>query len=173
MAAYLLKTRRLGFRHYSHDDLDLLQDVFADEYARTFYPNHDRLEVLKSWIDWSLRGYRDLGFGLWALETLQDGRFIGDAGPTLQQVEGSRLLEVGYHIHPALRGQGLATEAAAACIEWAFRNTSHEAVGSIVDPRNIASIGVASKLYSRTRQFQGRTGRMLLFYTERGTNRAA
>ena len=163
----------MTFRPYTREDLPALHGVFSDGYSRLFYPEHDDDRHLLRWIEWNLRNYEQLGFGLWALEATDTRRFVGDAGLTLQTVEGSRVLEVGYHIHSDLRGQGLAREAAAACIDWAFENTSHEMVGSIVDPRNVASIAVARKLFRNERVFQGRIGTTFLFYTTRDQRSAA
>jgi RimJ/RimL family protein N-acetyltransferase len=77
------------------------------------------------------------------------------------------LLEIGYHVHPELRGQGLASEAARACLSWAFTHTEHELVCCVVDPENAASVRVAERLHRFKRTFQGRTKEMFLFYTTR------
>ena len=164
---YILRTERLGLREYRSSDLAALADVFSDPYARRFYPDHGQEERLRGWIEWSQRNYRVLGFGLWALELLDSGQFAGDAGLTLQPVGGRPMLEVGYHIHASLRGRGLATEVARACLHWAFSNTQHGLVCSIVHPDNAASIRVAEKVHRSRRTFAGRSGPMLLFYTSR------
>jgi RimJ/RimL family protein N-acetyltransferase len=164
---YLLRTSRLGFRQYHEGDVPALAEVFGDAYARQFYPVHGQHDKLQAWVTWSQRNYEEYGFGLWAIELLSTGEFVGDAGLTLQPVEGTKLLEIGYHIHPCLRGQGLATEAATACLKWAFDNTPHNTVCSIVHPENIASIHVAGKTHRSKRMFQGTTGPSLLFYTTR------
>lgn len=43
---------------------------------------------------------------------------IGDCGITLQEVDGTQLLEIGYHLRRDLWGQGFATEAARACRDY-------------------------------------------------------
>lgn len=96
---------RLRFREYRADDAAVLAPVFSDAYAKRFYPHHSDPGRLTSWIEWSRNSYREHGFGLWALELLPGATFAGDAGLTLQSVEGELLLEIGYHIHPDLRGQ--------------------------------------------------------------------
>lgn len=165
---YILRTDRLGLRElYRTSDLAALAEVFADPYARQFYPHHAQEEKLRRWIEWSQRNYRELGFGLWALEMRACGQFIGDAGLTLQSVEGRRMLEIGYHIHASRRGLGLATEAARACLRWAFHNTKHDTVCSIVHPENAASIRVAEKVHQSRRTFRAPSGTMLLFYSAR------
>jgi RimJ/RimL family protein N-acetyltransferase len=164
---YLLKSARLGFREYRDNDVVWMAQVFGDAYARRFYPEHGKDEKLRAWITWSQRNYAAHGFGLWAIELLSSGQFIGDAGLTLQRVEATSLLEVGYHVHPSYRGRGLATEAAHACLNWAFENTPYSTVCSIVHPENVASIRVAEKVHRLKRTFTGNSGPSLLFYTTR------
>jgi RimJ/RimL family protein N-acetyltransferase len=155
------------FREYVPDDVAALAPVFADAYAAQFYPHHSDPKRLVSWIEWSRQNYREHGFGLWALELRSDGTFAGDAGLTLQPVEGDSMLEIGYHIHPALRAQGLASEAAVACLSWAFENTDHDVVCSIVHPDNLASIRVAERVHTSRRSYESISGERRLFFTTR------
>ena len=103
---YLLRTNRLGFRRYIAADGQALGPVFADPYATKFYPAMGQQEALDRWINWNLENYDKYGFGLWALELLGTGQFIGDAGITYQSVEGQRVMEIGWHIHPDFRSNG-------------------------------------------------------------------
>lgn len=114
---YLPCSARLRFRRYQESDLSALAEIFGDPYARTFYPQHGNRDTLRNWIAWNQRNYEEHGFGLWAIELLSTGEFVGDAGLTFQPVENTMRLEIGYHVHPSLRKQGLATEAATAAIE--------------------------------------------------------
>lgn len=120
---------------------------------------------LERWIQWNLQNYADYGFGLWALERLDTGAFVGDAGITYQSVEGQRVLEIGWHIHPQHRRQGLATEAGRACLNYGFRQLQATALCSIVDPSNAASIQVASRVHTHSRMVQGSLGLMQVFST--------
>ncbi len=122
-------------------------------------------EALQRWVAWNLKNYEDHGFGLWALELLDGGRFIGDAGITHQVVEDERILEIGWHVHPAFRSMGYATEAAKGCLEFGFDRLNAACIGSIVDPANLASIRVAARVHSSKREYQGKSGPMLLFST--------
>ncbi|MET0508254.1 MAG: GNAT family N-acetyltransferase [Burkholderiaceae bacterium] len=162
---YVLQTRRLGLRRYVPADVEPLRAVFADPYAAQFYPTMNQQEALERWVGWNLKNYEDHGFGLWALELLENGLFIGDAGITYQTVEGNRILEIGWHIHPAFRSRGYATEAGEACLRYGFIVVQAPSLSSIVDPANAASIKVASRIHAAMREYQGRNGRMLLFGT--------
>jgi RimJ/RimL family protein N-acetyltransferase len=55
-------------------------------------------------------------------------------------------IEVGYHVRTALQGRGLATEAAAACHDYARDVLKVDRLIAIIDPRNRPSQRVAEKL---------------------------
>jgi RimJ/RimL family protein N-acetyltransferase len=162
---YVIQTERLGMRRYVVSDIGDLRPVFADPYAAKFYPAMNQPEALARWINWNLKNYDEYGFGLWALELLENGLFIGDAGITYQNVAGERILEIGWHIHPSFRSLGYATEAGNACLQFGFKGLHAANLGSIVDPANIASIKVASRVHAEKREYEGNGGPMLLFTT--------
>lgn len=161
-------TDRLRFREYTSEDLDFVSDLFSDDQARQFYPTMGDEGRHRSWIDWNLANYCDHGFGLWVIELFDGGARLGDCGLTFQDVAGSKMLEVGYHLVEEHRGRGYATEAAAACLDYAFDVVSVETVCSIVDPRNEPSNSVAARIHDERTSFVGADGdEMLLFTTER------
>ena len=121
------------------------------------------LEHVRGWIDWNLRNYQQHGFGLWSLERKSSGALIGDCGLTYQDVEGRQELEIGYHVHHAMRRNGYATEAASACLDYAFENVECEQVCSIVHPGNAASRAVAGRVHADCREFQKEYGARLVF----------
>ena len=162
---YILQTARLGFRPYRASDEELLLPVFADQYAAQFYPAMAQAEGIARWINWNLRNYDEYGFGLWALELLGSGQFIGDAGITYQTVEDQKVLEIGWHIHPNFRALGYATEAGRGCLQFGFNSLQAAKLSSIVDPINTASIKVAQRVHAQHRHYQGKSGQMHLFYT--------
>lgn len=160
-------TERLRFREYRDDDLDDVVEMFGDSQARRFYPELDNPEACRGWIEWSKRNYRDHGFGLWAIEDLTTGGFLGDCGLTYQPVEGDRLLELGYHLLAKHRGKGFVTEAGRACLDYAFERLAAPMVCSTVHPANTPSMAVAKRLHTFERTYlkDDRQTRML-FWTE-------
>jgi RimJ/RimL family protein N-acetyltransferase len=165
----ILTTERLLLRELELEDADELAAVLSDPVAMRFYPAPFDTERVRAWIDWARESYRENGFGLWAVIRRSDGRFLGDCGPMLQPVDDEVIPEVGYHIVPAEQGKGYATEAARACIEWAFANTPYDVVCSIVSPENEPSRAVAAKVHASERRFTWtRNGKeMCLYLTER------
>lgn len=165
-------TDRLRFREYISEDLDLVSDLFSDGQARQFYPMMADEDRYRSWIEWNLANYRDHGFGLWVIELLEGATPLGDCGLTFQDVAGNEMLEVGYHLVEEHRGRGYATEAAAACLDYAFEVVRVETVCSIVDPLNRSSISVAARIHDQRTSFIAADGEeMLLFTTEQADRR--
>jgi [ribosomal protein S5]-alanine N-acetyltransferase len=161
------QTKRLRLRAYTTADEAGLFEVFADRYARSFYPEMSDRAKVRAWIEWNLRNYEEFGFGLWAMELEADSQFVGDCGLTYQNVEGRRELEIGYHVSERERGKGYATEAARACLDFGFAHTSCESICSIVRPWNTASCAVAARVHATRREFTRGGKPALLFYTKR------
>ena len=165
MKEHVFRTARLGLRRLVDADAPALRAVFADPYAAQFYPGMSEPDGPARWIAWNLKNYDDHGFGLWALEWLETGRLVGDARITHQLVDGERILEIGWHVHPSFRAMGLATEAGLACLAYGFEQLRADTLGSIVDPANVASIRVASRVHAQRRDARGKNGAILLFTT--------
>ena len=165
----VLETERLILRELEPDDLDGLFEVLGDPAAMRYYPAPFDRERVAGWIEWARQGYRDHGFGLWAVIRRSDGRLLGDCGPMLQPVEGREIPEIGYHIVPAEQGRGYATEAARACVAWVFANTSFDIVCSLVILDNAPSRAVAAKVHSARREFvwAKHNKKMCLYWTDR------
>jgi RimJ/RimL family protein N-acetyltransferase len=161
-------TERLILREFRADDAADLLTVFADDYARRFYPEMITEAAAAEWIGRNLKRYVEHGFGLWAITEKSSGRLIGDCGPTWQDVGGPSLLEIGYHIAPDRRGHGFALEAARACLATAFASTRESEIGSIVAPENNASKSVARRLHLEMRRYVNARGLdRFLFFTRR------
>ncbi len=149
----VLETARLRIRELDPSDAQDLLEILGDRVAMRHYPAPFDLERVAAWIAWARESYRGNGFGLWAVVRRSDGRFLGDCGPMFQPVEGRLVPEIGYHIVPAEQGSGYATEAARACLEWVFSNTTQDFVCSIVSSENAPSRAVAAKVHSDMREF--------------------
>lgn len=136
---------RLTFRRMTDADLDDMSALLGDAAVMEFYPRAKTREEAQQWIDWNLRNYDEHGYGLWILETAL-GEFVGDCGLTWQPVGQRRELEVGYHVRPDLQKRGYATEAAAACREFARQTRAASHLVAIINPDNLASRRVAEKI---------------------------
>lgn len=160
----ILETSRLRLRELTRDDADDLERILGDPEVMRYYPRPKTRDESLAWIDWNLDLYRRCGFGLWAVILKADGKFIGDCGLTLQEVEGREYVEVGYHIDKDRWNSGFATEGATACRDHAFATLAVERLIAIVDHRNIPSRRVAEKLGMGVSREVVRNGRPQLVY---------
>jgi RimJ/RimL family protein N-acetyltransferase len=62
-----------------------------------------------------------------------------------QEIEGIREIEVGYALARHAQGQGIATEAARACMNYAFTTLGEERIISLIRPENLPSRRVAER----------------------------
>lgn len=137
-------TERLRFRPMEMSDLeDVTAVLVAFDPVRGDRPPSTRKDGVR-WIEWQLRNYAEHDFGLWVVET-HDGEFVGDCGLTVQDVEGTPHVEVGYHVMPHLRRRGYATEAATAVRDCAAA-AGVEHLVALIRPDNTPSQGVARNL---------------------------
>ena len=153
-----LETARLRLRPYRPDDLDDLAVMFSDPVHMRWYPSPFTREETQAWMDRQGTRYQEDGFGLFIMELLEDGRFAGTAGPTIQDVDGERLVEIGWHVRPGLKGLGLAPEAGAASRDWVFESQDVDHVISLIRPENTGSVRVAEKLGFRIDRETERAG---------------
>ena len=142
----VIETERLRLRPYRRDDLDDLAAMFADPVHMEWYPAPFTREGTQAWIDKQFERYERDGFGLFLVEELEGGGFAGTVGPSVQDVDGEPLVEIGWHIRPGLKGRGYAPEAGAASRDWAFANLDVDHLISLIRPENTGSNRVAQKL---------------------------
>ncbi len=137
-------TERLRFRPMVMPDLDDVTALLvAFDPMRGDRPPSTR-EDGRRWIEWQERNYAEHDFGLWVVET-HDGTFVGDCGLTMQDVEGTAHVEVGYHVMPDQRRRGYATEAARAVRDSAAAHGVEHLI-ALIRPENAPSQGVARGL---------------------------
>lgn len=139
----VLMTERLILREYTPEDFDPLYEILSDPETMQHYPAPFTAERTSQWITRNLENYRKYGFGLWAVVQKETGKFIGDCGITIQNIDGELLPEIGYHIHKSLWRQGYGKEAAQAVRDWVFTHTDYDAVYSCMKYTNVASYSTA------------------------------
>jgi RimJ/RimL family protein N-acetyltransferase len=140
-----LETPRLILRKMRPDDVAPLEAVLSDALAMRFYPApFDRAKV-ESWVANSIARDEERGFALWTSVLRETGEVIGDCGFMLQDIDGEKELEIGYHTRRDHWGRGLATEAARACRDHGFTRLCRERIISLIRPENTPSQRVALK----------------------------
>ncbi|MFY9745374.1 MAG: GNAT family N-acetyltransferase [Acidobacteriaceae bacterium] len=140
----VLETSRLLLREMTPHDAPALHAVLGDEETMRWYPHPHSPAEVEEWIARQVARYPS-GAGLLGLTLRDTGQLIGDCGLVWQEIDGPAELEIGYHVHPHHRNQGIATEAARAVRDYAFSTLGCDHVVSIIRPENLASRRVAEK----------------------------
>lgn len=141
----ILETPRLLLRKFTLQDVDALAAVLGDPVVMEFYPAPLDRNGVEEWIGRNLDRYERDGHSLWAMVLKDNGELIGDCGCIVQEVEGRNEVEVAYHVRRDSWGNGYATEAARACMIYAFRQLGTKRVISMIRPPNLRSRRVAEK----------------------------
>ena len=139
----ILHTQRLTLREMTQDDFPALCRILQDPQVMYAYEGPFSSEEVQDWLDRQITRYRQWGFGLWAVVLQETGEMVGQCGLTMQPWQDQQVLEIGYLLQRAYWHQGYATEAAAACREYAFHTLDAEEVCSIIRDTNTASQQVA------------------------------
>jgi RimJ/RimL family protein N-acetyltransferase len=140
-----IETTRLVLRRMRPGDVAPLEAVLSDAIAMRYYPApFDRAKV-QSWVANSIARDEERGYALWSSVLKETGEVIGDCGFMLQDIDGEKELEIGYHTRRDLWGRGLATEAARACRDYGFDRLGRERIISLIRPENAPSQRVALK----------------------------
>lgn len=149
--AILLETPRLILRHQVLDDLDALWALYCNPEIIKYIPDAPRTrEEAKEELEWHMHGHpRHPELGLWATIYKETGTFIGRCGLLPWTIDGQQEVEVAYTITQEYWGQGLATEAAQAILQYGFEKLKLPHLICLIDPDNIASQKVAEKIGMR------------------------
>ncbi|HEY9500023.1 MAG TPA: GNAT family N-acetyltransferase [Pyrinomonadaceae bacterium] len=141
----LLETDRLILRMWRNEDFAAYEKMCADpeimKYlgGRTF----DRLEAWRH-MAFLVGHWQLLGFGHWAVEEKESGKFIGRLG--FLNPEGWPGFEIGWTLAREAWGKGYATEGARRALDYAFHDLNKDHVISLIHPENKNSIRVAERL---------------------------
>ena len=144
----ILETERLVLRRLLPDDLDRLFELYRDPEIRRYFPEGTlTYEATKEELEWFLNGHPEHPeLGLWATIHKETGQFIGRCGLLPWTIHGRAEVEVAYLLAKEYWGQGLATEAAQAIVDYAFDRLHLTRLICMIYAENQASIGVATRI---------------------------
>lgn len=143
-----LRTERLILRNWKDSDYGSFCDMCSDPEVMRFFPStlnvDESLEMahkIKSLID-------SRGWGFWAVEIPGKNDFIGFVGlhTPKDSLPFSPCVEVGWRLAKAHWGNGYATEAAQAALNFGFNSLGLQSIVSFTAAVNLPSIAVMKKL---------------------------
>jgi ribosomal-protein-alanine N-acetyltransferase len=119
-----LWTERLQLRGWRDDDKPTYAALNADPEVMAHFPSTLTAAQSAEMVDRFVAGWEQRGYGLWAVEVRESGRFIGFVGlssPTWQ-TSFTPCIEVGWRLSKSAWGHGYAPEAARAALTWGFEH---------------------------------------------------
>jgi [ribosomal protein S5]-alanine N-acetyltransferase len=142
---YFLTSARLGFRCWSAGDLPLAKQLWGDAEVTRLIGGPFTPEMIRARLGKEIAQMQEQGVGYWPIFLLDGDRFAGCCGLRPYRLE-RRVFEVGFHLCRAFWGRGLASEAALATIDYAFRALDAAALVAGHHPANEPSRRVLGKL---------------------------
>jgi RimJ/RimL family protein N-acetyltransferase len=139
----VIETARLILREMTLDDLSAMREIVCDEQTMYAWNGAWSEEECLEGLQKHMRGYREDGFGRWAVVLRASGKVIGICGLQWCDTDKDSVLEIGYLFNRVYWHNGYAAEAAIASKRYAFDVLDVEEVFSLIRDTNIPSMNVA------------------------------
>lgn len=148
MDAPTIVTARLRLRAWEERDRAPFAALNADPVVMEHFPGPMTRAESDAMVDRIHARWAADGFGLWAVDRLDDGRFTGFVGlaPPTFEASFTPCVEIGWRLVPAAWGQGFATEAAEAALAFGFETVGLDEIQSWTIPANTRSQAVMTRI---------------------------
>ncbi|MFE9258100.1 GNAT family N-acetyltransferase [Streptomyces sp. NPDC006879] len=145
-----IHTPRLLLRPWQEDDLMPLAEIHADPGAMRWVEDGSVRDLEQTAADlerWE-EDWDEEGFGLFAVELLGSGELIGCVGLSVPADLPQLLptVQISWRLGRQFWGQGYASEAAQACLEYALQDRGLDRVIAVAQPGDTASLNIMDKL---------------------------
>jgi RimJ/RimL family protein N-acetyltransferase len=155
-----ITTERLLIRSPSLDDVDAFHRIMTDERVTEFLPVDPNASIQASRDRAEARIQHEIvnGFTIWTVIERASGEIAGACGFFLVEGRGPEI-ELAYHFAADHWDKGYATEAAAACLRFGFRELELDRIIAMALPDNFASRRVLEKVgmtFERKAEYYGR-----------------
>ena len=141
-----LHTDRLTLREYRAEDFELFADHLSNPESSAHLGSADRPTAWRIFNShaglWLLSGA-----GWWSIEDRLTGRLVGSVGAFFRHE--ATVMEMGWNTYRAFWGKGIANEAAAAVLQYAFEVRGEPKVRALIASGNESSRRVAERLGMR------------------------
>lgn len=142
-------TRRLILRSWEERDRETFRRLNSDEQVMEFFPFRRNQAESDALMDWLQAEIDEHGFGFAAAEEERSGRCIGFVG--IRRETGipaftPAAVEIGWRLAPEFWGQGYASEAATAWLEFGFARLGLVEIVSFAVWNNRRSIAVMERI---------------------------
>lgn len=147
MTVFFLQSARLGFRHWTLDDLPMAQSLWGNPEVSRFIHAKGTYspEEVSARLEREMDTQRRFGIQYWPVFLLTSGVFVGCCGLRPYEKRPG-ILELGVHLLPDFWRQGLAQEASRRVIDHAFEILNADALFAGHNPGNTASRDLLTRL---------------------------
>lgn len=143
--SYFLTTARLGFRHWTLEDLPLAQALWTDADVMAHMGGPMSIEAAAARLAVEIQHQQDFGLQYWPIFSLEDGAHAGCSG--VRRFHGEpQVLEVGVHLARLFWSGRVGEEAARAVMSYAWQNTDAQALVAGHGPDNVHSRALIERL---------------------------
>lgn len=139
----------MHLRQFAESDLDGLANVFSNAEVWQFpYGRGFTREETSRFLDAQLAEWEECGFGCWIAVLKSTQSPIGYVGLSVPMFLPEILpaVEVGWRFHPAVWGQGLASEGARAALQQGFTTLGLAEICSLPQSANPRSFRVCERI---------------------------
>jgi RimJ/RimL family protein N-acetyltransferase len=140
-------TAWLSLRRPTPADIDAIYSIHRDQRACAHNPadmlatRADAEDLYRRWDEhWQCHG-----FGYWAIRPRHAREPLGFCGIKFMHFKDHEILNLFYRLDPSAWGNGIATEAAIAVVDWAGAHVPDHPLIARVRPENAASLRVATR----------------------------
>jgi ribosomal-protein-alanine N-acetyltransferase len=143
-----LSTPGLRLRRWREADREPFAALNADPAVMEHFPARLSRRQSDKLIEEIEAGFEANGFGLWALELLATGEFVGFAGLAVPAFDAhfTPAVEVGWRLARPAWGKGYATEAARAALGFGFEEAGLAEIVSFTTAANLRSRAVMERI---------------------------
>jgi RimJ/RimL family protein N-acetyltransferase len=143
-----LTTDRLLLRPWTDADREPFAAMNSDPAVMEHFPALMTREESDAFVDRIGAQLAEWGFGLWALEVRDTGRFIGFTGLSRPSFEAhfTPAVEIGWRLSKDAWGNGYATEAARAALAYGFGPAGLDEIVSFTATTNLPSQRVMQRI---------------------------
>ena len=143
-----IRTERLLLRQWVAADRAPFAAMNADPEVAAYLPGTIARAESDAFADRIEAHFHSHGYGLWAVEAPGVTPFAGFVGLLIPRFEArfTPCVEIGWRLAHAYWGQGYATEAAGAALDFGFRQLGLEEIVSFTVPDNARSRAVMERI---------------------------
>ncbi|UCH64638.1 MAG: GNAT family N-acetyltransferase [Ignavibacterium sp.] len=144
---YFLSSKRLGFRYWKEDDLNLAFNLWGNPEVTKLIDSRGKLtyEEVKELLTKEIETQKSFGIQYWPIFLSNTNEHIGCSG--LRPYDPQKyIFEIGTHILPTHWRNGYALEATLCVIDYAFHSLNCSALFAGHNPKNNASKKLLEKL---------------------------